>query len=135
MGMLRRIWAPKGKRLRIKRDCRFKSCTLFSAACPEYHLEATHLCEKSNTDEMNLHLAAIGASVQKGHHGVVVLDRATWHRSRDLKIPSNLSLLHLPPYSPELNPMENVYNYLKSNYLSNRVFETGVFLLLRYILL
>ncbi len=112
------VYAP-GKRPRIKRDWRFKSCTLFKAACPEYHLEATHLCKKSNTDERNRHLAAIGASVHKSHHGVGVLDQATWHRSRDLKIPSNLSLLHLPPYAPELNPIENV-----SNYLSNRVFET-----------
>ena len=89
-----------------------------------HRLQTTpHRPAQPTTDERNRHLAAIGASVQKSHHGVGVLDRATWHRSRDLKIPSNLSLLHLPPYAPELNPMENVYNDLKSNYLSNRVFE------------
>ena len=62
--------------------------------------------------------------MRKGHYGVVVLERATWHRSGDLKVPANLSLLHLPPYSPELNPMGNVYNHLKTNYHANRFFET-----------
>ena len=124
MGLLRHLWARKGTRPQVKRDCRFKSCVLFSAACPEYHLSAAHITDQSNTDEMNELLVAISAEVQEGYHAVVILDRATWHRSRDLVIPSNVSLLHLPPYSPELNPMETVYNHLKSNFHANRVFET-----------
>ena len=51
--------------------------------------------------------------------------RTGWHKFRDLDIPTNLFLLHLPPYSPELNPMENVFEYLKSNHLANRVFNLG----------
>ncbi len=57
---------------------------------------------------MNEHLAATGAAVAPGAHGVVVLDGAGWHRSGDLLVPPNLTLLHLPPYSPELNPMEQI---------------------------
>jgi transposase len=50
---------------------------------------------------------------------------AGWHqRGRRLKVPENISLLSLPPYSPELNPVENVWRYLKQNFLSNRVFDT-----------
>lgn len=124
MGTMRNLWARRGTRPRVVRDCRFKACVLFSAACPEHRSTAMHLCERSNTVEMNRHLEAISDAVRKGHHGVVVLDRATWHRSRELKVPANLSLLHLPPYSPELNPMENVYNYLKTNHHANRFFET-----------
>ena len=101
-----------------------KSCVLFSAACPECHLEATHPCERSNTVEMNQHLAAISAAVQDGHQAVVVLDRASGPKSKGLKVPANLSLLHIPPCSPELNPMENVYNFLKSNHHAKRVFGT-----------
>lgn len=98
--------------------------SLFLGACSENNLAVVHLCEKSNIDKLNRLLAVIGSNIQKTHHGAVVPDRATWHRSKDLKIPSNLSLLHLPSYSPELNPLENVYDYLKSNFFFNRVFET-----------
>jgi transposase len=78
-----------------------------------------------NIDMMNRHLAEISRLVQPGHHAVVILDGAPWHRTGGgLNVPDNLSLLHLPPYAPELNPVENVWQYLRQNYLSNRVFET-----------
>ena len=122
-GMLSRVWARKGTRPRIPRDRRFGYCYLFSAACPERKRAVGHVCSRANTVEMNRHLGDNRAAVGPGNHAVVVLDSAGWHKSRDLDIPSNLSLLHLPPYSPELIPMENVFEYLKSNHLANRVFR------------
>ena len=78
-----------------------------------------------NAQAMNLHLAEISHCVRAGAHGVVVLDGAGWHQPGDkLKLPQNLSLLSLPPYSPELNPQENVWQYLRQNYLSNRIFDS-----------
>ncbi len=73
---------------------------------------------------MNRHLAAISRAVTPGCHGVVVLDGAGWHRATDLAIPDNLTLLRLPPCSPELNPIKNLFGFLKSNCLANRVFPT-----------
>ena len=74
---------------------------------------------------MTLHLAEIGAAVTPGAHAVLVLDGAGWHRSGGkLRVPDNVTLLHLPPYSPELNPVENVWAYLRGNALGNRVFDT-----------
>jgi transposase len=56
---------------------------------------------------------------------VVTLDGAGWHQlGGRLQVPDNISLLLLPPYSPELNPQENIWQYLRQNYLANRVFET-----------
>ena len=55
---------------------------------------------------------------------VMVLDGAGWHRGQGLKLPANLRLLSLPPYAPELNPVENIWQYLRANWLSNSVFET-----------
>jgi transposase len=79
----------------------------------------------ANTDMMNLHLAEISACVVPGAHAVLGVDGAGWHQSGGrLKVPENITLLHLPPYSPELNPVENVWAYLRSNKLSNRVFDT-----------
>lgn len=74
---------------------------------------------------MNLHLIEISSQVAPGAHAVVVLDGAGWHQTGGrLSIPQNISLLHLPPYSPELNPQENVWEYLRQNQLANRVYES-----------
>lgn len=54
---------------------------------------------------------------------MVIMDQAGWHTTKKTKIPQNISILHLPPYSPEINPQENIWQYLKSNFLSNRVFN------------
>lgn len=79
----------------------------------------------ANAKMMNLHLAEISANVAAGAHAVITIDGAGWHQTGDkLHVPDNITLLHLPPYSPELNPVENVWAYLRSNKLSNRVFET-----------
>jgi transposase len=59
-----------------------------------------------------------------GAHAVVILDQAGWHMSRALAVPQNITLLALPPRSPELNPVENIWQYLRENWLSNRVFES-----------
>ena len=83
-----------------------------------------HICDRANADEMNRHLADIAAAVPPGRHAVLVLDGAGWHRSKRLEVPANISLLRLPPYGPELNPMENVFAFLKGNFLANPVFAT-----------
>ena len=54
----------------------------------------------------------------------MVLDGASSHKSKDLNIPKNVSLIRLPPYSPELNPAEQIWNILRRNYFANRVFDT-----------
>jgi transposase len=79
----------------------------------------------ANTEAMNLHLAEISKQVAPGAHAVVTLDGAGWHQSGgQLRVPANISLLLLPPYSPELNPQENIWQYLRQNYLANRVFDS-----------
>ena len=80
----------------------------------------------ADTPAMNAHLAEIARTVAPGAHAVLVLDGAGWHGGNDIIVPHNLSLVLLPPYSPELNPVENVWQYLRQNWLSNRVFDTHV---------
>jgi len=78
-----------------------------------------------NAEAMNLHLAEISTQVAPGAHAVVTLDGAGWHQTGSkLKLPDNISILHLPPYSPELNPVENIWQFLRQNHLANRVFDT-----------
>ena len=58
-------------------------------------------------------------------HAVVLMDKAGWHTAGDLAVPENLSLVFLPPYSPELNPIERLWLHLRDNRLSHRVFRTS----------
>ena len=73
---------------------------------------------------MQLHLDEISKNVTKGYHAVIVMDRAGWYLAKDLKIPFNISLMSLPPYSPELNPMEQVFQQLRKLKLSNACYES-----------
>ena len=78
---------------------------------------------RCDSDAMTAHLAEISAMVAHGAHAVVILDQAGWHLSASLAIPANITLLPLPSRAPELNPVENVWQYLRDNWLSNHVFE------------
>ena len=79
----------------------------------------------ANAQAMNLHLEEISSQVTQGSHAVLLLDGAGWHQTGGkLRVPGNISLLPLPPYSPELNPAENIWQFLRQNHLSNRVFES-----------
>ena len=77
-----------------------------------------------DTEAMQAHLAEISAMVARGAHAVLLLDQAGWHLAGALNVPANITLLPLPPRSPELNPVENVWQFLRDNHLSNRVFKS-----------
>ena len=76
-----------------------------------------------NTDYMNHHLRFISEEAGPDAQVILVLDQAGWHTAKALEIPENISLLYLPSYSPELNPIERLWEYLKSHSLSNRAYE------------
>ena len=106
------------------RDTRYKWAYIFGAACPARGAAAGLIMPFADTAAMNEHLAEIGRTVAPGAHAILVLDGAGWHGARSLIVPDNLSLLTLPPYAPELNPIENVWAYLRSNKLAITVFES-----------
>ena len=120
-GTLTRVWARRGTRPRAPRDRRYAWAYLFGAVCPERAVGAALVLPYADAAATGLHLAEIGRHVTPGAHGVVVLDGAGWHAASGLAVPGNLTLLPLPRYSPELNPVENVWEYLRQNKLSHRV--------------
>ena len=77
----------------------------------------------ADTDAMNDHLEEIAQTVAQGAHAVVLIDGAGWHTAKALRIPANITLLKLPAYCPELNPQENIWQYMRQTWLSNRVFQ------------
>ena len=77
-----------------------------------------------NIEAMNVHLAEISRCVSVGAIALLVLDGAGWHSSPRLNVPDNVVLLPLPPYAPELNPVENIWEFLRANFFSHRVWDT-----------
>ena len=69
----------------------------------------------ANSDTMKIHLEHIEALIPEGKHAIVVLDQAGWHTTQKLGVFQRLSLLSLPPYSPELNPVEHIWKYIRTN--------------------
>lgn len=78
-----------------------------------------------SSEAMAEHLKEISSQVAAGAHAVLLLDGAGWHQPGErLPVPDNISLLPLPAYSPELNPVENIWEFLRGNLLSHRIWET-----------
>ncbi len=123
-GTLTRVWARRGSRPRAPRDRRYQSAYLFGAICPERRSGAAIIMPEVNIEAMSEHLAEISRSVSVGAIAVLVLDGAGWHSSPRLVVPDNIVLLPLPPHAPELNPIENVWEFLHGNFLSHCVWES-----------
>lgn len=122
-GTLTRMWAQRGTRPRVVKQTEYDWVYVYAAVNPRTGASSALLAPSVNTDYMNAHLEFISQEVGPQRHAVLVLDQAGWHLAKALKVPANMTLLHLPAYSPELNPVERVWLYLKEHYLSNRVFK------------
>lgn len=108
-------WAPIGSRPPAVRDNRHDSVYLFGAICPDREVGAAIIMPAANTAAMNEHLKEISTQVRPDAHAVLICDGAGWHqRGKQLKVPANITLIRLPPYSPELNSMENVMQIFDS---------------------
>ena len=116
-----RQWARRGTRPRQPADQRYESAYLFGAICPARGTGAALALPFADTQAMQLHLDEIARTVKRGAHAVLLLDRAGWHTTPELVVPKNITLLLLPSRAPELNPVENVWRFLRQNWLSNRV--------------
>ena len=124
-GSLAYIWALRGSRPPAVRDNRHDSVYLFGAICPERATGAAIIMPAVNSEAMAEHLVEISRRVSSGAHAVLVCDGAGWHQPGErLPVPDNISLLRLPAYAPELNPIENVWQFMRQNWLSNRVFQS-----------
>lgn len=119
-----RRWAQRGTRPSAPRDQRTASTYIFGAICPKDGKGAALVLPACNTEAMNLHLAEIATEVAPSKHAILLLDQAGWHLSSRLIVPSNITILPLPAKCPELNPQENVWQFIRDNWLSNRVFKS-----------
>ena len=119
----RTCWAPAPKRpmvrLAMVREFRYE----YAAVSPWSGDLDYMTAEKMNTENMNIFLKVISRK-HKRNFMVMILDGASSHKGKELKIPRNIALAFLPSYSPELNPAEQIWNVLRRDYFANRVFDS-----------
>jgi transposase len=122
-GRLCHRWWTRGRRPPGRCDKRFEWAYIFAAVEPATGADVALVLPEATTATMQLFLAEFAAALPQDVHAVLVLDGAGWHGARALAIPPNVTLVPLPPYSPELNPVERVWLYLRERFLSLRVFR------------
>jgi transposase len=115
------VWWRRGERPPGVCDKRFTFAYIFAAIEPGTDNGFALVLPHANTEAMQLFLDRFAATLDPDEHAVMVLDQAGWHGANDLVVPTNVTLVPLPPYSPELNPVERVWLYLKERFLSHRL--------------
>jgi len=110
-----RRWAKRGSRPSAPHDQRTRSAYIFGAICPEHGKAAALVMPWCDTHAMNQHLIEISRNVADNAHAILIMDQAGWHMSNALSVPENITVLPLPPKSPELNPVENIWQFMRDN--------------------
>ena len=121
-GTLTRVWARTGSRPTAVRQTEYEWVYLWAAVEPATGASVAMITPTVNTGLMNRFLAGLSGTLAPDEHAVLVLDNAGWHVGKAVNVPPNVTLLFLPPYSPELNPVERLWAWLRSHCLSNRVY-------------
>jgi len=121
-GSMTRVWAPKGSRPRVVRQTEYEYVWVIGAVCPETGRAEGLLSPRLNVDVINVFLSEFSVRLPEDEHAVMIWDGAGFHTGKKVVVPDNVTVIVLPPYSPELNPIENLWHYLKSHYWSNRTY-------------
>src|SRR3954452_4312553 len=121
-GTLTRVWARRGSRPRRVRQDGRESLYVLTAVCAASGAATGLVMPALDTAVVNLFLEEFSRRLAPGVHAVRLWDNAGYHTSGGLVVPANVSLIGLLPYSPELNPVENLWHYLRSHHWSHRVY-------------
>jgi transposase len=121
-GTLTRVWARRGSRPRRRRQNGRESLYVLTATCAASGAAFGLIMPELNTAVVNRFLEEFSRQLPPGVHAVLLWDNAPFHVAKGLAVPANVSLIGLLPYSPELNPVENLWHYLRAHHWSNRVY-------------
>jgi transposase len=122
-GTMTRMWARKGSRPTAVKQTRYEWVYLYAAVEPATGASVALQAPNINTGTMSVFLEMLGRELGENDHAILIMDQAGWHKARKLVVPDTITILYLPPYSPELNPVERLWAYLRSHYLSNRAYD------------
>jgi hypothetical protein len=119
----KRCWAPPGIRPQVPSQVVRESVFIFAAVAPGAGLMTSLVLPTANTAMMNLFLEHVSKSFEN-YFIVMQVDQAGWHRSKALVVPANIRLIEQPAHSPEVNPVEHLWEELREKYLHNRLFSS-----------
>jgi len=122
-GTITNVWARTGSRPTAVRQTEYEYLWVLGAVCPETGHAEGLLSPQLNTSIVNEFLQQFSQTVPAEEHAVMLWDGAGFHTSKQLCIPDNVTVVSLPAYSPEMNPIENLWHYLKSHCWSNRAYN------------
>jgi transposase len=119
---LTHLWAAKGTRPTVWRQTQYDYLYVFGAVCPQTGQSAGLLAPWVNTSVVNAFLREFSGELAPDVQAVLIWDQAGFHTAKDVCVPENITIIPLPPYSPQLNPVEKLWQYLRQHYWSNRVY-------------
>ena len=122
-GTLTNMWAPTGSRPTAVKQTKYEWAYLYAAVESATGFSSAIIAPEVNTGTMNSFLRVLSSEVAPHDFVVLIMDQAGWHKSRALRVPDNIVVLYLPPKSPEINPVERLWHYMRSHYLSNRAYD------------
>ena len=120
---IRSCWAPKGIRPKVSQQVVRTFVYVYAAVCMALGKMSALILPYANTAMMNLFLEEVSHDF-KEYFVIMLVDGAGWHRSHGLRIPENIRLIQQPSYSPELNPVEHLWEELREKYLPNKAFKS-----------
>ena len=119
-----RCWTPPNQRAVISQQTIREYTYAFSAVCPETGENYSLILPYANTNSMNIFLKHFSDNYQN-YKVIMAMDKAGWHISKELEKIDNVTIMHLPPYSPELNPAEHLWQYLRERKkFNNNIFNS-----------
>lgn len=119
----KRCWAPPGMRPHAPAQVVREYMYAYTAVAPALGQMVSLILPEASTEMMNLFLEQVSQTFSK-HFIVMQVDQAGWHHAKDLIIPENIRLIPQPAYSPELNPVEHIWDELREKYFHNRIFSS-----------
>jgi transposase len=122
-GTLTNLWARTGSRPTAVRQTAYQYVWVMAAVCPETGHSEGLIAPRLNTRYINTFLGQFSETLAPEEHAVMLWDGAGFHRGKELVMPANITAIQLPAYSPEFNPVENLWHYLKSHHWSNRAYQ------------
>ena len=122
-GTLTTVWADTGSRPTAPKQGGFQSLHVLTAVCPGTGRAEGLISPRLDTGVTQTFLDQLAATVPAGTHVALIWDNAGYHTAKRLRVPPAITVVPLPPYSPELNPVENLWHYLKSHHWSNRAHD------------
>ncbi len=120
---VQKCWCTKGVIPSVAQQQIREYTYLFTAVCPETGNTCSLVMPMANTETMSVFLQTL-SNQQSNERIVLCMDKASWHTTKQLQIPENIIIWFLPPYSPELNPVELIWRELRGKYFNNKTFKS-----------